>query len=166
MIWCLLGGFSSRIGDFLFSQEHSIRYHFSLSCSIQEMQITAFIPIVLVSCASMLKFTGVSQSTVISKNPIKTNRQFLKIFLENMYQDHGSSVNACRAVSLEPTQYIGHLRVSVWFFFPSQELIDVPVKHVTLVDQKESFYLPRGSQRFTEGEFRRTMILIVSHTSF
>ena len=36
-----------------------------------------------------------------------------------MYQDHGSSVNACRAVSLEPTQYIGHLRVSVWFFSPS-----------------------------------------------
>ena len=36
-----------------------------------------------------------------------------------MYQDHGSSVNACRAVSLEPTQYIGDLRVSVWFFFPS-----------------------------------------------
>ena len=35
-----------------------------------------------------------------------------------MYQDHGSSVNACRAVSLEPTQYIGHLRVTVWFFFP------------------------------------------------
>ena len=28
LIWCLLGGFSSRIGDFLFSQEHSIRYHF------------------------------------------------------------------------------------------------------------------------------------------
>ena len=66
MIWYLLGGFSSRIGDFLFSQEHSIRYHFFSSCSIQEMQITAFIPIVLVSCASMLKFTGVGQSTVIS----------------------------------------------------------------------------------------------------
>ena len=28
MIWYLLGGFSSSIGDYLFSRERSIRYHF------------------------------------------------------------------------------------------------------------------------------------------
>ena len=30
MIWYLLGGFSSWIGDYLFSRERSIRYHFFL----------------------------------------------------------------------------------------------------------------------------------------
>ena len=76
------------------------------------MQITAFIPIVLVSRASMLKFTGVGQSIVISKTQSKPIG-----FLSNMYRDHGS-VNAYRAVSIEPAQYNGHLRVSVWFFSP------------------------------------------------
>ena len=33
-----------------------------------------------------------------------------------MYRDHGSSVNAYHAVSIEPAQYNGHLRVSVVFF--------------------------------------------------
>ena len=37
------------------------------------------------------------------------------MFFRNMYRDHGSSVNAYRAVSIEPAQYNGHLRVSVWF---------------------------------------------------
>ena len=46
------------------------------------MQITAFIPIVLVSRASMLKFTGVGQSIVISKTQSKPIGFFVKIFLE------------------------------------------------------------------------------------
>ena len=80
------------------------------------MQITAFIPIVLVSCASMLKFAGVGQSIVISKTQSKPIGFFVKIFFRNMYRDHGSSVNAYRAVSIEPARYNGHLRVSVGFF--------------------------------------------------
>ena len=38
------------------------------------------------------------------------------MFFRNMYRDHGSSVNAYRAVSIEPAQYNGHRRVSVVFF--------------------------------------------------
>ena len=93
------------------------------------MQITAFIPIVLVSRASMLKFTGVGQSIVISKTQSKPigflSKFFVKICFRNMYRDHGSSVNAYRAVSIEPARYNGHLRVSVWFF-PQLEINRCP----------------------------------------
>ena len=83
------------------------------------MQITAFIPIVLVSCASMLRFTGVGQSIVMSKTESKQlgflSKFFVKICFRNMYRDHGSSVNAYRAVSIEPARYNGHLRVCLVF---------------------------------------------------
>ena len=64
----------------------------------------------------MRVFTGVGQSIVISKTQSKPIGFFVKIFFRNMYRDHGSSVNAYRAVSIEPAWYNGHLRVSVWFF--------------------------------------------------
>ena len=60
----------------------------------------------------MLKFTSVGQS-IISKTQSKPIGFFLsKLFFRNMYRDHGS-VNAYRAVSIEPAQYNGHLMVSV-----------------------------------------------------
>ena len=89
-----------------------------------------------------------------------------------MHRDHGSSVNAYRAVSIEPARYNGHLRVSVWFF-PQLEINRCPSQTCNTRKLEGKFLPPlitsciRGESReITQEELLQAMLQIVSAVSF
>ena len=119
MIWYLLGGFSSRIGDFFIFTGTFHKVSFFLFLQHTRNADYGIYPHCTCFLCKYVEIHGCRPIHCYLLKPNQNQQVVFKHFFRNMYQDHGSSVNACRAVSLEPTQYIGHLRVSVWFFFPS-----------------------------------------------